>query len=77
MGPGAGCPSPNIEGRESQPPGTGPDTRIARQPQAPPHIACQHNRAYTPGMIRFFDMDDRARLPWRFFGETHAITARA
>jgi hypothetical protein len=29
------------------------------------------------GMIRFFDMDDRARLPWRFFGETHAIAARA
>jgi len=28
-------------------------------------------------MIRFFDMDDRARLPWRFFGETLAPAARA
>jgi len=27
-------------------------------------------------MIRFFDMDDRARLPWRFFGESLALPAR-
>jgi hypothetical protein len=28
-------------------------------------------------MIRFFDMDDRARLPWRFYGERRAALARA
>jgi hypothetical protein len=30
-----------------------------------------HGAGYTRitrGMMRFFDMDDRARLPWRFFG---------
>jgi len=27
-------------------------------------------------MNRFFDMDDRARLPWRFFGATRSILAR-
>ncbi len=27
-------------------------------------------------MTRFFDMDDRARLPWRFFGATMAVLAR-
>ena len=26
-------------------------------------------------MERIFDMDDRARLPWRFFGATHTILA--
>jgi hypothetical protein len=31
----------------------------------------------TAGMIRFFDMDDRARLPWRFFGECRPVLARA
>jgi hypothetical protein len=33
-------------------------------------------RAYGNRMIRFFDMDDRARLPWRFFGRTHSVLAR-
>ncbi|ROU02824.1 hypothetical protein EAT49_10715 [Histidinibacterium lentulum] len=27
-------------------------------------------------MQRFFDMDDRARLPWRFYGATFSILAR-
>jgi len=26
-------------------------------------------------MRRYFDMDDRARLPWRFFGATRAVLA--
>jgi len=28
-------------------------------------------------MKRIFDMDDRARLPWRFFGATLTVLARA
>ncbi|PIE06541.1 MAG: hypothetical protein CSA74_11885 [Rhodobacterales bacterium] len=27
-------------------------------------------------MIRIFDMDDRARLPWRFFGAARTVLAR-
>jgi len=27
-------------------------------------------------MTRIFDMDDRARLPWRFFGATMTVLAR-
>ena len=27
--------------------------------------------------MRFFDIGDRARLPWRFFGAARAILARA
>ncbi|MBF9050950.1 hypothetical protein GTA62_10050 [Roseobacter sp. HKCCD9010] len=27
-------------------------------------------------MTRVFDMDDRARLPWRFFGQRGSIRAR-
>ncbi|PZQ97831.1 MAG: hypothetical protein DI533_11800 [Cereibacter sphaeroides] len=27
-------------------------------------------------MMRFFDMDDHARLPWRFYGATVSILAR-
>ncbi|TNY34407.1 hypothetical protein FHY64_13165 [Pelagovum pacificum] len=27
-------------------------------------------------MKRIFDMDDRARLPWRFYGATLSILAR-
>ena len=30
----------------------------------------------TRAMMRFFDMDDRARLPWRFYGATVSILAR-
>ncbi|MCO8145978.1 hypothetical protein NHN26_12160 [Rhodovulum tesquicola] len=28
------------------------------------------------GMKRIFDMDDRARLPWRFYGAAHSVLAR-
>ncbi|MDO8328782.1 MAG: hypothetical protein Q7T28_17795 [Cypionkella sp.] len=28
-------------------------------------------------MIRFFDIADHDRLPWRFYGATRAILARA
>ncbi|MRH22376.1 hypothetical protein GH815_15455 [Rhodovulum strictum] len=27
-------------------------------------------------MTPIFDMDDRARLPWRFFGAAHSVLAR-
>jgi len=27
-------------------------------------------------MTRIFDMDDRARLPWRFFGATMTVLSR-
>jgi len=27
-------------------------------------------------MNRVFDMDDRARLPWRFYGAAHSVLAR-
>jgi len=27
-------------------------------------------------MKRYFDMDDRARLPWRFHGESRSVLAR-
>jgi hypothetical protein len=33
-------------------------------------------RVYLGVMTRFFDMDDRARLPWRFFGATMTVLAR-
>ncbi|MHA6346973.1 isopropylmalate isomerase [Roseivivax sp. CAU 1761] len=33
-------------------------------------------KAYLPAMERIFDMDDRARLPWRFYGATHSVLAR-
>lgn len=35
------------------------------------------NRRMSQRMMRFFDMDDRARLPWRFYGATVSILARA
>jgi len=31
---------------------------------------------YLRDMRRVFDMDDRARLPWRFFGAQHSVLAR-
>ncbi len=31
---------------------------------------------YLIGMKPIFDMDDRARLPWRFYGATMAVLAR-
>jgi hypothetical protein len=33
-------------------------------------------RRYLRRMTQFFDMDDRARLPWRFFGATMTVLAR-
>ncbi|WP_265332501.1 hypothetical protein [Stagnihabitans tardus] len=30
-----------------------------------------------PPMMRFFDMDDHARLPWRFTRDTRSVLARA
>jgi hypothetical protein len=29
-----------------------------------------------PGMKRLFVMDDRTRLPWRFYGATLSVLAR-
>jgi hypothetical protein len=34
------------------------------------------DRLYLTRMKRIFDMDDRARLPWRFFGATLSVLAR-
>lgn len=34
-------------------------------------------RAYLTGMIRFFDMADHDRLPWRFTRENRSVLARA
>ena len=31
---------------------------------------------YVRHMEKIFDMDDRARLPWRFFGATMTVLAR-
>jgi hypothetical protein len=31
----------------------------------------------SPAMKTLFDMDDRARLPWRFFGASMTVLARA
>jgi len=33
-------------------------------------------RVYLSFMKKVFDMDDRARLPWRFFGARSTILAR-
>ncbi|SIO36926.1 hypothetical protein SAMN05444287_2432 [Octadecabacter temperatus] len=32
-------------------------------------------RVYLHLMTQVFDMDDRARLPWRFYGATRTILA--
>jgi hypothetical protein len=31
---------------------------------------------YLAGMTPVFDMDDRARLPWRFFGARSSVRSR-
>ncbi len=46
-----------------------------RAPRARP-LAAAAPALYPSGMTLVFDMDDRARLPWRFFGATHSILAR-
>lgn len=33
-------------------------------------------RAYLDAMIRFFDMSDHDRLPWRFARENRSVLAR-
>ena len=38
-------------------------------------LACEARTAYIPRMIRFFDIADHDRLPWRFYGATRAILA--
>jgi hypothetical protein len=43
---------------------------------APPPLDRARLTQYLQGMIRIFDMDDRARLPWRFFGAALAVRAR-
>ncbi|QYK41701.1 MAG: hypothetical protein KF887_00710 [Paracoccaceae bacterium] len=39
-------------------------------------LALRGIRAYHAGMIRFFDMADHARLPWRFVREGRSVLAR-
>jgi hypothetical protein len=51
---------------------SGPGTRPARGRPLDRGAAA----LYLPGMIRVFDMDDRARLPWRFFGAQRSVLAR-
>ena len=54
---------------------------VYHQPRKPgksrKDIAPRNRKAYHRRMSRFFDMDDRARLPWRFYGATRSILARA
>ncbi|MDJ0825212.1 MAG: hypothetical protein QNJ16_06895 [Rhodobacter sp.] len=33
-------------------------------------------RGTQPPMTRIFDLDDHARLPWRFFGAARAVLGR-
>ena len=40
-------------------------------------LASRLPKEYLSAMYRFFDMDDRARLPWRFYGATVSILAQA
>jgi hypothetical protein len=40
-------------------------------------LAGRTNRAYLTVMTRLFDMDDHARLPWRFFGQRLRLAAGA
>jgi len=39
-------------------------------------LACLRLPVYLTLMQKVFDMDDRARLPWRFFGARCTILAR-
>lgn len=45
-----------------------PVTRLA--------LAAKASALYFHAMMVIFDMDDRARLPWRFFGAMHTVLAR-
>jgi hypothetical protein len=33
-------------------------------------------RVIHAAMMQFFDIDDRARMPWRFYGATVSVLAR-
>jgi hypothetical protein len=39
-------------------------------------LAAKPSALYFHAMMVIFDMDDRARLPWRFFGAMHTVLAR-
>ena len=40
-------------------------------------LATMPGKAYIAAMIRFFDMADHARLPWRFTHDSRSVLARA
>ncbi|GHC65878.1 hypothetical protein GCM10007315_33130 [Gemmobacter tilapiae] len=50
-------------------------TRTPPSPSPQTHLAPSPIRAYILPMNRFFDMDDHARLPWRFARENRSILA--
>jgi len=39
------------------------------------YLASERDREYLGPMNRIFDMDDRARLPWRFYGARRSVRA--
>jgi len=39
------------------------------------HLVLLAIARYTQPMTRVFDMDDKARLPWRFYGASQALIA--
>jgi len=41
-----------------------------------PPLARWRNSGYVKGMLRFFDMADHARLPWRFTRDSRSVLAR-
>jgi hypothetical protein len=58
------------------------DARQGKPPQPPPArrpggLVRPAIRAYLGGMTRLFDMDDHARLPWRFYGHGLRLAAGA
>ncbi|MDP2740888.1 MAG: hypothetical protein Q8O82_19820 [Pseudorhodobacter sp.] len=48
------------------------DTHVVR-----PACFASHFRVFRRAMTRFFVMDDRKRLPWRFYGAQRSVLARA
>ena len=58
---------------------TAPHPPMQADTAPPPHPALPdgENRRITQFMIRFFDMDDRARLRERFYGATRSVLARS
>jgi hypothetical protein len=41
-----------------------------------PRLAAEGPAGYHNPMIRFFDIADRARLPWRFTGAARSVLSR-